>query len=361
MLGMDYPGRQKTFQQTLVDEELDGFVVMHPANLRYLCGYTGSNGLLLFLAGRRVFYTDGRYTQQAREEVKGARVVIARGPLLPEAAKILDKLSSAAIGFESDLTTVATAAQMKGLVHRRIEWNPTTGLIMRQRMIKDAEELKLIREAVKLGAKVYQQTTKAIRPGMREVEVAGKLEFAARRAGADGMSFETIVAAGKRGALPHGRASMQPIPRRGFVVIDSGVILRGYCSDMTRTVHVGRVSRVEREWYRAVLEAQLVGIAGVRPGVTAGEVDEAARSVLRKAKLDRYFTHSTGHGVGLEIHEPPRLGKKQVERLAPGMVITIEPGVYVPGRGGIRIEDMLVVTNSGCEVLTPVTKELVEV
>jgi Xaa-Pro aminopeptidase len=361
MLAMDYLGRQKRFQQTLVNEELDGFATTHPANLRYLCGYTGSNGLLLFLAGRRIFFTDGRYTQQAHEEVKGARIVIARGPLLPEATKVISRVSSAAIGFESDLTTVATATQMKELVHRRIEWKPTTGLIMRQRMIKDADELKLIREAVQLGAKVYQKATKCIRHGTREVEVAGKLELAARQAGADGMSFETIVAGGKRGALPHGRASMQALPRRGFVVVDSGVILRGYCSDMTRTVHVGRASRVERTWYEAVLEAQLVGVGKVGPGVTAAEVDEAARSVLRKAKLNRYFSHSTGHGVGLEIHEPPRLGKKQPERLAPGMVITIEPGIYIPGKGGIRIEDMVVVTESGCEVLTPVTKELIEV
>ena len=361
MLGMDYAGRQKKFQQTLIDEELDGFAITHSPNLRYVCGFTGSNGLLLFLAGRRVFFTDGRYTQQAHQEVKGARVVIARGPLLTEAGRFIDKLSSAAVGFESDLTTVATAAQMKQLVHRRIEWKPTSGLLMRQRVIKDSEELKHIRAAVRLGARVYQQAVKAIRPGVRETEIAGKLEFAARRAGADGMSFETIVAAGQRGALPHGRASSQPLPRRGFVVVDSGVILRGYCSDMTRTVHVGRASRVEREWYEAVLEAQLVGISAVRPGVTAGEVDEAVRSLLRQAKLERYFTHSTGHGVGLEIHEPPRLGKNQTERLAPGMVITIEPGIYVPGKGGIRIEDMVVVTDKGCEVLTPVTKHLVEI
>jgi Xaa-Pro aminopeptidase len=361
MLGMDYAGRQKQLEQTLIDQELDGFVVTHPANLRYLCGYTGSNGLLLFLAGRRVFFTDGRYTEQAHEEVKGARLVISRGPLVPEAAKIVGKLSSAAVGFEADLTTVSTAAQMKALVHRHIEWKPTSGLIMRQRIIKDADELRLIREAVKLGAKVYQHAAKSIRPGASEVEVAGKLESAARQAGADGMSFDTIVAAGKRGALPHGRASGRPIPKRGFVVVDSGVILRGYCSDMTRTVHVGRVSRVEREWYEAVLEAQLVGIAAVHAGVLAAEVDEATRGVLRKAKLDRHFTHSTGHGVGLEIHEPPRLGAKQAEQLAPGMVITIEPGIYVPGKGGIRIEDMVVVTEKGCEVLTPVAKDLVEV
>jgi len=361
MLRMDYAGRQKRFQQTLREQKLDGFVVTHAANLRYLCGYTGSNGLLLFLDGRRVFFTDGRYTEQAREEVKGARVVIAKGTLMAEAPKLLAKSGTATIGFEADLTTVTAAEQTKLLAPKAIRWKATAGLVMRQRMIKDAEELKLIRQAVRLGAKVYESVVPSIRPGMKEVDVAGRLEFAARRAGADGMSFETIVAAGKRGALPHGRASGQGIPKRGFVVVDSGVILRGYCSDMTRTVHVGRASRVERQWYQAVLEAQLVGIGAVRAGVTAGEVDEATRSVLRKAKLDQYFTHSTGHGVGLEIHEPPRLGAKQTEVLQPGMVITIEPGIYVADKGGIRIEDMVVVTETGCEVLTPVTKELVEV
>ena len=358
---MDYLARQKKFQQSLNAEKLDGFVVTHSANLRYLCGYTGSNGLLLFLKDRKTFFTDGRYTVQAREEVKGARVFISKGALIKDAAAVLEKLRSASIGYEADLTTVAAANQMRQLTHKRISWRPTAGLIMRQRLIKDSEELKLIRAAVKLGAEVYNQALDSLRPGVPETEVAGVLEYAARRAGAEGMSFETIVAAGKRGALPHGRASSAAIPRRGYVVIDSGVILRGYCSDMTRTVHVGRVGRTERAWYDAVLEAQLAGIAAVRPGVMAAEIDEAARGVLRRARLDRYFTHSTGHGVGLEIHEPPRLGKAQAERLQPGMVITIEPGIYMPGKGGIRIEDMVVVTSGGAEVLTPVTKELIEV
>ncbi|MGB7554532.1 MAG: Xaa-Pro peptidase family protein [Candidatus Korobacteraceae bacterium] len=358
---MDYRSRQKKFRQTVEDRKLNGFVVTHPANLRYLCGYTGSNGLLLFLKGRGIFFTDGRYTEQAREEVCGVRVAISKEPLLQTAAKSVGTLTSAAIGFEADYTTVATAETMRKLVHRRIHWRPTAGLIMRQRMIKDAEELSIIRAAVHMGAAVYDEARAFIRPGVRESEVAGRLEYAARRSCADGMSFETIVAAGKRGALPHGRASAQLIPRRGFVVVDSGVILRGYCSDMTRTVHVGRLSREERRWYEAVLEAQLAGIAEVAPGKTAGQVDQAARRVLRRAKLDRYFTHSTGHGVGLEIHEPPRLGKGQAETLEPGMVITIEPGVYLPGKGGIRIEDMVVVTDRGCQVLTPVTKELIEI
>jgi Xaa-Pro aminopeptidase len=358
---MDHLSRLKKFERTLIEQGFDGFIVTHPANLRYLCGYTGSNGLLLFLPGRRTFFTDGRYTEQAREEIQGARIVIANGPLLNDAARVINSLNSASVGFEADYTTVVAAAQMRKAVHKKIRWRPATGLIMRQRMIKDAEELRAITGAVKLGAAVYQQVLQVLRPGAREFEVAGELEYAARRAGVDGMSFETIVAAGKRSALPHGRASRQPIPRRGFVVVDSGVILRGYCSDMTRTVHMGRVSREERWWYETVLEAQLAGIAAAIPGKTAAEVDHAARQVLRKAGLDRYFTHSTGHGVGLEIHEPPRLAKDQTERLEPGMVITIEPGIYVPDKGGIRIEDMVVITGSGSQVLTPVTKELIEI
>jgi Xaa-Pro aminopeptidase len=358
---LDYSLRQKTFQQTLDAERLDGFIVTHPPNLRYLCGYTGSNGLLLFLNGRRIFFTDGRYTQQAREEVEGARVVIAKGPLLTAATQLLSETRSAIMGFEADHTTVAAAAEMRKLMDKRIAWKPTSGLIMRQRMIKDAEELRLIHDAIKLGAEVYQHALQSIRPGVRELEIAGELEFAARKAGADGMSFDTIVAAGKRGALPHGRASAQPIPRRGFVVIDSGVVLHGYCSDMTRTVHMGQAGREQRRWYDAVLAAQLAAIDAVKPGVTAAEIDHAARQVLRRAQLDRFFTHSTGHGVGLEIHEPPRLGKGQQEQLEAGMVITIEPGVYIADKGGIRIEDIVVVTPTGCTVLTPVGKELLAV
>ena len=358
---MDYISRQRTFQRALEAERLDGFVVTHSPNLRYLCGYTGSNGLLLFANGHRTFFTDGRYTQQAREEVCGARVVIAKGALLQTAGQRLASRKRLRLGFEADVTTVAAAAAMRKAVPRNVTTKPVSGLVMGQRLVKDADELHLMRTAIVLGASVYRHAIEYIRPGIRESEVAGQLEYAAREAGAEGMSFETIVAAGKRSALPHGRASAEPIPRRGFVVVDSGVILRGYCSDMTRTLHVGRVGREERKWYEAVLEAQLAGIAAVKPGKAAGEVDQACRQVLRRAGLDRFFTHSTGHGVGLEIHEPPRLGKGQAEQLRPGMVITIEPGVYIPQRGGVRIEDMVLVTDSGCEVLTPVDKELVEI
>ncbi len=174
--------------------------------------------------------------------------------------------------------------------------------------------------------------------------------------GAEGMSFETIVASGERSALPHGRATSARLPRRGFLTLDFGIILKGYCSDMTRTVYFGKPSRNERSAYEAVLEAQEAAVAAVSSGVSCGEVDEAARGVLRKAGLAEAFSHSTGHGVGLEIHEPPRIGAGQTTRLQPGMVVTIEPGVYLAGEFGIRIEDMVAVTRTGGQVLTPAPK-----
>ena len=238
---------------------------------------------------------------------------------------------------------------------------PTQGLVETRRIIKEAAEIDRIRAAVQLGSSLFETAVAAIHPGVPEQAVAAELEYAARKAGADGMSFETIVAAGARSALPHGRATGQHIPRRGFVVLDFGVILAGYCSDMTRTVHVGRPTAQAREMYDAVRDAQLAAIEAVRPGRQVAEVDQAARSVLERARLARYFTHSTGHGVGLEIHEPPRIAGGQKDLIQPGMVITIEPGVYVPGYGGVRIEDMVVVTEKSCQVLTPTTKEFLTV
>jgi Xaa-Pro aminopeptidase len=226
-------------------------------------------------------------------------------------------------------------------------------------MVKDREEIALIRSAVILGASLFDRALETIRQGVRETEVAAEMEYAARKSAAEAMSFETIIASGERSALPHGRASQAAIPSQGFVVCDFGVILSGYCSDMTRTVYVGRPSAEARGVYQAVKQAQQAAVDAVRPGISAGEVDRVARKSLQKSVLGRYFTHSTGHGVGLEIHEAPRLAGGQSEILQPGMVITIEPGAYVPGKWGVRIEDMVVVTEPGCEVLTPTSKELV--
>jgi Xaa-Pro aminopeptidase len=356
---MNYKQRQENLMRAMSEKKLDALVVTHMANINYLCGFTGSSGALVARAPHWSFFTDGRYTAQAHQEVRGAHVAIVKGPPLIGAAIALGKaVRRAALGIEADHLTVAGRRAFAAALPPGIRIRDTAGMVEKLRMIKEPEEIERIRAAVLAGAALLKPAVAAIAPGVSETGVAAKIEYAARQAGADGMSFETIVAAGPRSALPHGRASSQPIPRRGFVVMDFGVILRGYCSDMTRTVHVGRPPAAMRSMYEAVLEAQLAGIQAVRAGVDAGSVDRAARRTLRAAGMARFFTHSTGHGVGLEIHEAPRLARDGTDVLQAGMVITIEPGVYIPGKGGVRIEDMLVVTEGGAQVLTPAPKEL---
>ena len=265
------------------------------------------------------------------------------------------------IGIESEHFTVVEKKRLTQLLPTGARLKDAPPILERERMLKDAAELDSIRVAVALGASLFDRALEVLRPGVKEVEVAAEMELVARRAGAEGMSFPTIIASGPRSALPHGRASEQAIAPGGFVVCDFGVILASYCSDQTRTVWVGPRSERARSAYEAVREAQQSAIDAVRPGITAGEVDDAARRVLRKAELGKYFTHSTGHGVGLEIHESPRVAAGQKTVLKPGMVITIEPGVYFPGKWGVRIEDMVAVTERGCEVLTPTSKEFIAV
>lgn len=310
-----------------------------------------------------MLFTDGRYIQQARQETKHAGVVIAQGPVLREACAWMLTEGVAHCAFDTEHTTVATLDALRQWIpskQRRAFFQSVPPLVAGLRERKDADEIQRLLAAARLGCSLFEDALTRIESGKREVEIAAHLEFAARTAGAEGMSFDTIVASGPRSALPHGQATRQKLPRRGFVVLDFGVKLAGYCSDMTRTVHLGPASTAERNAYEAVLEAQMTAIAAVKPGIRCGEVDEAARSVLRRAKLADFFTHSTGHGVGLEIHEGPRIAAKQEQRLEPGMVITIEPGIYLPGRFGVRIEDMVLVTRSGPEILTPATKAWIE-
>ncbi len=356
---MDHPSRQRRLLELLEQKKLDAFLVTHLANVRYLCGFTGSSAILATAGGRSAFFTDSRYTAQAREQVKGVPVKIVRGNPLAAAADWIKARRARRLGVESEHVTLAQRGSVAGLLPARTKLLPVGGLGERLRAMKDADEVACIRAAVNLASGLFPSLLRRLQPGRSESEVAAELEFAARRAGASGMSFETIVASGARSALPHGVASSQAIASKGFIVLDFGVILTGYCSDMTRTVHMGRPGAWARDAYQAVLDAQRAAVAAVGPGVTTGEVDRAARKVLAKAGLGRYFTHSTGHGVGLEIHEAPRIAKGLKDELQPGMVITIEPGVYVPGKGGVRIEDMVLVTGKGCEVLTPTPKELI--
>jgi Xaa-Pro aminopeptidase len=360
---MDYEGRQKKLQSVVASHRLDGLLVTFPANVRYLCGFTGSSSALLITQDRKVFFTDGRYTEQAQSEVQGAKLVIARKAALAAAGEWLarnaKKLRLRTIGIEAEHMSVGEKNRLAKELPSGLRFREVQPWVEQARMVKEAEEIERLRAAAELGSSLFEVALKSIRPGVKEVDVAAEMEYAARRAGADAMSFETIIASGPRSALPHGRASQATIPTQGFVVCDFGVILAGYCSDRTRTVHVGQPSNDERRIYRAVQDAQEAAIAEVKPGTPVSKVDHAARKLLAANGFAKYFTHSTGHGVGLEIHEPPRIAATQRETLAPGMVVTVEPGVYLPGSGGVRIEDTVVVTETGCEVLTPTSKDLI--
>jgi Xaa-Pro aminopeptidase len=362
---MNFLTRQKRLREQVASARLDALLVGHLPNLRYLCGFTGSAGFLLVEQTRSTFFTDVRYDTQSHEEVKGAKVVIARKALLNavgEAIRARKKSASRwTLAIEAEHLSVAERKRFSDSLPSGVRLRNTASLVERERMVKDPDELERIRSAVRLGATLFDRALVILKPGIKENDIAAEMELAARHAGAEAMSFPTIIASGARSALPHGRACEQTIAPGGFVVCDFGVILRGYCSDQTRTVWVGKASERARHAYDSVREAQEAAISAVRPGIEVGQVDAAARKVLRKAGLGRYFTHSTGHGVGLEIHEAPRVASGQKELLKPGMVITIEPGVYFPGKWGIRIEDMVAVTNNGCEVLTPTGKDFLAV
>ncbi len=343
--------------------DVDALLVTHLPDVRYLCGFTGSNAALVLAGTKAVLFTDGRYTTQAKMEAAGIKIVIEKKSAVAAACAWLEAAGVTRCGFDAAHTTVSGLEAMKKAVSGKVRrgiFQPVGALVAGLREVKDADEIAKIRAAAALGCRLFEEMLEVIAPGMTEVRVAAELEYRARLAGAEGMSFETIVASGERSALPHGRATGAKLPRRGFCTLDFGVVLDGYLSDMTRTVHMGKALPGEWAAYEAVLEAQEAAVASVMAGVTAGEVDEAARSVLRREKLDEFFTHSTGHGVGLEIHEGPRLAAKQTQPLKAGMVVTIEPGIYMPGRFGLRIEDMVLVTAKGAEVLTSSIKAWIE-
>ena len=362
---MDHARRIGLLRRRITKAGLSGLLVTRLPDVRYLSGFTGSSAALSITRRSARLFTDGRYRTQAEEEVKGAQVEIVTGPPAIAAVQWLAAQPGMEFsGFDPTHITVAELSRFRAELPSRFRRTFLTSLaaplIEPLRLLKDEDELRLISEAALIGCKLFEHVLHLIRPGIQEIEIAAELEHQARLHGAEGMSFETIVASGQRSALPHGKASTAPLPRRGLVTLDFGIIREGYCSDMTRTVCLGRPKSDERSAYEALLEAQQSAVAAVAAGVSCAEVDEAARSILRKAGMADAFSHSTGHGVGLEIHESPRVGAEQKTRLQPGMVVTIEPGVYWPGKFGIRIEDMVAVTKTGGQVLTPAPKALIE-
>jgi Xaa-Pro aminopeptidase len=356
----------RQLRATMAKQKIAALLVTHLPDVRYLCGFTGSNAALGIAQKAALLVTDGRYTAQVAHEAKGAEVRIAKGPALTEVCRWLAATRAKHAHYDGESTTISSLQAMQEAVKGSAKntkqfFQPLPSpLVAAQRMVKDAGEIERMAAAAALGVRLFEHILGFLRPGIPENAVAAELEYRARLWGAEAMSFPTIVASGERSAMPHGTASEAKLPRRGFVTLDFGVILNGYCSDMTRTVHLGPATEREREAYDAVLAAQENAVATVAAGVKTGDVDEAARSVLREAKLAEYFTHSTGHGVGLEIHESPRIAMAQQALLTKGMVITIEPGVYIPGAFGLRIEDTVVVERRGCRVLTPATKAWIE-
>jgi Xaa-Pro aminopeptidase len=352
----EYEQRRNYLVSALTGRKLDAAIVTSLPNLRYLTGFTGSNGVLLLASDTTLFITDPRYGLQAAQQTT-CSVTVARGKLLEKLAKRVGRVRK--IGFEDARMNVQSHQLLKEKLPLGASLEPLGTLLEDLRMVKSETEIEAIRRSVAANSKAFDRGLRKVKAGIRESDLALELDSAMRRLGADHPAFDTIVAFGTHSALPHAQPGTKALAPDQLVLIDMGASLEGYASDMTRMAHLGAPPKRIRRMYRAVLEAQQAAIDAVRPGVTAASVDRAARQTLKSFKLDREFMHSTGHGLGLEIHEPPRLGRKEKTKLQAGMVVTIEPGAYVEGVGGIRIEDTVLVTERGCEILTPTSKELV--
>jgi Xaa-Pro aminopeptidase len=333
------------------------FVTTALPNVRYLSGFTGSNGAVLLTPDRAILFTDPRYQTQAPQE-SDCDVKIIRGPLLVGISKWLKRLAIKTLAFEQNRVAFEEFVQLKEHA-KGIRLKAIAGAVETLRMVNSSDELATIRASVQLNSAALEMALRHFTPGMTELDLAAEIDYRMRLLGADGAAFATIVASGIRTALPHAHPSGHPISANELLLIDMGASVSGYASDMTRTYAVGKIGTKSRQMYRAVLESQLAALNTIKPGITCAAVDRASRNVLKSYGMDKLFIHSTGHGLGLEIHERPRVGRKEMTRLEAGMAITIEPGVYQEALGGVRIEDTVTVTATGCEVLTPTGKELV--
>jgi Xaa-Pro aminopeptidase len=355
-------GRRQAIREQLAESGIDAFLVAGLPNVRYLSGFTGSHAMLLMeRSGKDTLYTDPRYDIRARAE-SDCIVKISRKNLAQEVLGKLKKSTVRKLGFERGRLGYDSWQYLTESLPRTIKLEPSDAIVEKRRMVKSPKEIEAIRRSVQLNSQAFEETIRGLRPDQTtENALAGELEYRMRVLGAEKASFETIVASGPRSALPHASPTQEVIGRYDLLLVDMGAFLDGYASDMTRMVAIGNPGKRLRTLHRAVLEAQLAAIDTVKAGVTASAVDRRARQVLAGHGMDREFVHSTGHGLGLEIHEPPRLGKRDRTRLEEGMVITIEPGVYFEGFAGIRIEDTVVVTRNGCEVLTPTPKKFMQI
>jgi Xaa-Pro aminopeptidase len=352
--------RSQELQKLLRRQSLDALLITSPADWYYLTGFTGEAGALIVDSRHVTLVTDGRFRVQAAEELRGVTVVEHKDGLYRSCGELLKNLCAKRVGIDPNQVTVGQYRLVKKAAEKATQLKQIGGLVASLRARKDATELAQMRKAALLASDVMESAIGLLKPGVREFEVAAEIEYQMRKRGASGAAFESLVAFGARAALPHARPTAKRLRKNELVVLDLGAILGKYCSDITRTVYVGKAPARIRLWYQAVLEAQAAAIEAIGPGKSGGEVDAAARGVLAAYRLDQYFVHSTGHGLGLEVHEDPRLAKGQKTQLASGNVITIEPGVYIAGLGGIRIEDDVVVHQGRSEVLTRASRDFIE-
>lgn len=339
-------------------KKIDAFLTTHLPNVRYLTGFSGSNALLLVTQRRSFFLTDFRYKEQVTEEVSGAEIVVGQGSLLELASKkrIFNGVQS--VAYENNYVSVSVFNELaKKIGNNRL--SGTEGIVEGLRSVKDDEELRYAKRAIEITDMVFGKILGILKPGMREIDVSAEISYLHKKYGSEKDAFDTIVASGVRSSLPHGTASDKKIGNHEFVTLDFGCIVHGYHSDMTRTVCIGTPTKEMRTVYTIVKDAQEKGLDIIRAGIAASAVDAAARTHIARKGYGEYFGHSLGHGVGLEIHEKLRLAASNTSTLKNGNLVTVEPGIYLPNKFGVRIEDVVVVRDNGCEILTASPKELI--
>ena len=350
-------GRLSRLRASLAEQSIDALLITQPENRAYLSGFTGSAGVLFISAELAAIATDFRYYEQLSIESPCFELVKVTSTFADALPELLARQPVKRLGFESDHVTVADAEEWMGAVPDA-QWAPTKGLVMDMRAVKDADEIRTLSEAIRLTDEALASALAQVWPGMTERNLAWLIETYIRTHGAP-VSFDIIVAAGSNGARPHARASDARLPAGEPIVIDMGARLGGYCADLTRTICLGQPREIDRFWeiYNTVLRAQQAAEAAIRPGLTGKEVDAIAREVISEAGYGDQFGHGLGHGVGLAVHEMPRLSRLATASLVAGNVVTVEPGIYLSGWGGVRIEDVVLVTENGVEVLTKAPKD----
>lgn len=347
-----------SIRQMLKEKNLEAILIFNPENRQYVSGFTGSAGYVLISENVQLFMTDFRYIGQAQKETENYDIVeISRNNPVTHILKDYDFKT---LGIEDDYITYEQFLNFDEKLENT-KLVPLKRSLVELRSVKSLEEVKKIQKAAEIADKAYEHIIQKIQPGMREIDIALDLEYFMKNLGASKVSFDTIVASGYRSALPHGVASEKTLEKGDMVTIDFGCVYQGYCSDMTRSFVLGHASEKQKEIYDTVLQAQLTALQAVKPGKTGKELDESAREIITGKGYGKYFGHGLGHGVGLDVHELPHVNQLGEKPMEPGMVITIEPGVYIPEFGGVRIEDLLVVTEDGFKVLSNTPKELIEI